>query len=554
MSSQDVKRFAREVQRKDATTESLQAAVPPEQPQLSSTSRKVTWKPPSYPWTSRCYSMGTMLILVICWEGQHLRDHILYGIVHYIFSVHTVEINEEDETRDNRTLLHLCAIHGNDRLTNILIGRGANMNVQDSGLRETPLHEAVNYRKINVVKVILSNTSDGVTLDTTLRNREGKTALDLAKECNQEGCVQLLLEHESAKDDECLIVRSENPSSGNSHSPASEGTLCPVASQPVATSAVAGSVAASQPVATPAAEGSVAASLAASPAVALLVASLLAAAAAASLASGASPIAAGLLAVAAAVVLAAVALSATASPVAAPIPAAAAASPVVLSPVSSAAASPVAPSAAAPEASPVALSPVSSAAAPPVTPPAAVSPVASPVASPPVAPAAASAATTEACVSVDSRSGGHGAGGSGHHSAVGSCVHGAELMSLGAIGGKTLEQIADWHAFVSSIEPFIGGKEGGDQIANCGKAAVQLVAPKYTNVYPNVLQSFHEMYKGNIRGPGKGENNLFCILLYLMQQRPSTTVQELFNLLADNAKHSRRHLFTEIKNAKYLEQ
>ncbi|XP_065187436.1 uncharacterized protein LOC135818042 [Sycon ciliatum] len=1252
MSSQEVEGFAREVRRRGATLESLQAAVPPEQPQLSSTSRKVTWKPSSSLWT-RCYSMGTMLLCVICFEGQHLRDEILYTIVHYIFSVHSVEMDEQDETHYNWTLLHHCALRGNDRLANILIGRGADVNVQDRVDRRTPLHEAVRWNKINVVKVMLSHDSDGVTLDTTLRDGGGRTALDLARERNHEGCVQLLVDHESAKEtkqlqagdtavlpsiseleaaeqeaarlggttvihflhvailgaarvgktsllkallekmhnenelstpgmrtsytttnisddcrfiecpdmpdalsrlyvitmmckpstsnhpqdkettqddreratagedpvagthagpmedsssssssssdkpamreeihktitgflnadrvkyisdrantpdytvitfrdlggqqvyqsvqplfmaknttfvatynssldlletlpkldefqvsrEECIeratlpanatrldqllgwldmlllntkadsstdqsaaddvfvvgcqsdrwnktdlpdpckllqekikgtpyqnlvwnetshfkidntrstgsaaqadelqrlreaivdrcqksqrnipvpwlrfcisihtlkqevswpwisfkeakfiakqvkavphdysdrqvqlllkycheaghlayfptfklkdtvilepqfildcvnafvymkperyitknevqryrsgfmteslarkalnkmfegqsycdhakawqavrassdgfklifeilewlsvlvivqdersaehefivpavvqdmgtvpqtpcscvfvslkhtncdelmrfpvflywqcvvevllkshkrssatlsrcsvrlrwnrdwpwlhlhytryglqvyveckgrhggsgkstldevraivltVVRkwglqvevistlpcpcgetsgeeclqhglstcrapscahaldastlvaedyplctrsnpdiqmireqamfwlgldqdacgklfdprsaslpSENPSSGNPHLPASEGTLCPVASQPVATSAVAdsvaasqpvatsavtgsvaasqpvatsaasgsvaasqpeatsaaaGSVAASQPVATSAASGSVVASLIASPAVALLVASLLAAAAA-SVASVASPIAAAL--VAAAAVLAAVALSAAASP---------------------------------------------------------------------VAPSSAAATTAEACASVDSRSGGHGARGSGHHSAGGSGVHDAEFMSLGAIGGKTLDQIADWHAFVSSIEPFIGGEEEGDERANCGKAAVQLVAPDLTNYYPNVLKSFHKMNKGNIRGPGKGENNLFCILLYLMQ-RPSTTVQELFNLLANNAKHSRRRLFRAIKNAKYLKQ
>ncbi|XP_065192220.1 uncharacterized protein LOC135823291 isoform X2 [Sycon ciliatum] len=70
---------------------------------------------------------------------------------------------------------------------------------------------------------------------------------------------------------------------------------------------------------------------------------------------------------------------------------------------------------------------------------------------------------SEACASVGSRSGGQGAGGSGHHSAGGSGVHDAEFMSLGAIGGKTLDQIANRHAFVSSIEPFIGGEEKGDE-------------------------------------------------------------------------------------------
>ncbi|XP_065191920.1 uncharacterized protein LOC135823013 [Sycon ciliatum] len=144
MSSQEVARFAQEVRRRGATLESLQAAVPPELPQLSSTSRKVTWKPSqylSYPsssssWTF-CYSMGE---------------------------------------------------------------------------RWTPLHWAVYRNKINVVKVMLSHDSDGVTLDTTLRDRldntvlddimltqTGRTAFDLARKHDHEGCVQLLVDHESAK-------------------------------------------------------------------------------------------------------------------------------------------------------------------------------------------------------------------------------------------------------------------------------------------------------------------------------------------------------------------
>ncbi|XP_065194350.1 uncharacterized protein LOC135825659 isoform X2 [Sycon ciliatum] len=199
MSSQDVEGFAVEVRRRDATTESLQAAVPPEQPQLSSTSRKVTWKPLSILGTL-CYSMGTMLLCVICSEGEHLRDEVLYTIVHYIFSVHSVEVNEQDETNGNWTLLHWCALHGNDRLANILIRRGADVNVQDSVLRFTPLHYAVYQKEINVVKVMLSHDSDGVTLDTTLRDSDGKTALDLARHHKHEGCVQLLVDHESAKE------------------------------------------------------------------------------------------------------------------------------------------------------------------------------------------------------------------------------------------------------------------------------------------------------------------------------------------------------------------
>ncbi|XP_065181186.1 uncharacterized protein LOC135811872 isoform X2 [Sycon ciliatum] len=150
-----------------------------------------------------------------------------------------------------------------------------------------------------------------------------------------------------------------------------------------------------------------------------------------------------------------------------------------------------------------------------------------------------------------SGSGGHGVSGSGRHGADGSGVHDSDFMSLGAIGEKTIDLIDDWSAFVSSMEPFIGGEEEGDERAKCGKAAVELVDPAHKNQYTTILRSFHEMKKGYIRGTGKGENNLFCILLYLMQ-RPATTVQQLFNLLAASAKHNRRRLFSTIKNAKYL--
>ncbi|XP_065192384.1 uncharacterized protein LOC135823464 [Sycon ciliatum] len=1215
MSSQVVKGFAREVRRRGATLESLQAAVPPEQPQLSSTSRKVTWKSSSLPyWRTRCYSMGTMLLLVICWEGQHLHDEILYTIVHYIFSVHSVEMDEQDETSLNWTLLHYCALRGNDRLANILIRRGADVNVQTSFLRQTPLHEAVDMNNINFVKVMLSHDSDGVTLDTTLRDSEGRTALDLARQKKNEGCVQLLVDHESAKEakqqqqagmepllivperklsvpiiriillgetdvgktslalslskkkierrenntstmgvdmstvvigddsndvqevitgtgsDEALIrqvatlirqgsrlqpescsspnscpstlspstASSNNSNNSNSssvhvhgdvleaitsrvtseqyvrdlshliannsmkvlriwdtagqdcfrvlhhmtfgaertsyvivynakrsikevadesnvrvhgehrpyagalpgqpslayvhdaletiHNNLPDGCSCRVflagchiderqthfaaaaaaadvtrsatfnaeldkerddiiqsiACQPFkhllkkediffidntvsgqegvaednqlialrqelcmqsqqqdsipmsrlletlsimelsvhpdlrapwiprhkveemlrrvnpnpaesvddmlafqhssgtalyypdseqlrenivikVTDVMKLSAALLQPCVTRndlgdehvslddiqrlhrgllsdkvalclwkkfcphlhplmlhresrnfyfrlmarldilcqagkvhshEEDGDVGDALFFMPAAAAaeklssprgatseemilsskdgchfphstflrLATSCLShynthhgthndaswantalskcamrlplpdkkwlvlrymkcgiglrveanslrykfreghgvavldmvhkqlesvltlankhlklkelvkcgcgtmnqhvlctlhgraeccrttpGTAATAAAQSRSNAAATCFHTVVSVELGSVPMcpaayyeghhaaqslpegalqfwkawkqneeycivlasnSSSCSPQAPATLVAAAAAPARVAPsavsavtsllaasaaASAAVASPIAASLFAATAS--APSPVSSA-SPSVASPSVASPsVASPsVAAPPVASAAASAMTTAgACTSVDSRSGGHGARGSGHHSAGGSGVHDAEFMSLGAIGGKTLDQIADWHAFVSSIEPFIGGEEEGDERANCGKAAVQLVAPEYTNYYRNVLKSFHEMKKGNIGGPGKGENNLFCILLYLMQ-RPSTTVQELFNLLADNAKHSRRRLFRAIKNAEYLKQ
>ncbi|XP_065177408.1 serine/threonine-protein phosphatase 6 regulatory ankyrin repeat subunit B-like [Sycon ciliatum] len=203
MSSEQVELFAEAVRQPGATMEDLQDAVPPEQPQLSSTSRKVRWESPfmtSYWGRKHCYSMGTMLLFVICSEGLHLGEDFLSTIVHYIFSVHSVEVNEEEATEDNWTLLHYCAAYGNDRLASILIGKGADVNAPGRrGMLWTPLHLAVNGARINVIKVMLSHDRDGVTLDTTLQDSGARTALDIAREYNQKGCVQLLVDHESAK-------------------------------------------------------------------------------------------------------------------------------------------------------------------------------------------------------------------------------------------------------------------------------------------------------------------------------------------------------------------
>ena len=78
MSSQDVEGFAVEVRRRDATTESLEAAVPPEQPQLSSASRKVTWESSSS-WKTCCYSMGVSRVLLysVCVWGGGVLWHLV---------------------------------------------------------------------------------------------------------------------------------------------------------------------------------------------------------------------------------------------------------------------------------------------------------------------------------------------------------------------------------------------------------------------------------------------------------------------------------------------
>ncbi|XP_065179854.1 ankyrin repeat and protein kinase domain-containing protein 1-like isoform X1 [Sycon ciliatum] len=161
--------------------------------------QKVRWTPPGYTFTSS-YTLGVTMIVVLCDCGEHLSDEMMQGLVDYILHFKSVDVNEEDDTSNNWTLLHQCVWTGNARLAKLLMERGACLNAQDSSTGWTPLHCAVILNKMNVVKVILSHDMDGVTLDTARLDIHGDTALDIAKQSGHDECVQLLTQHEADKE------------------------------------------------------------------------------------------------------------------------------------------------------------------------------------------------------------------------------------------------------------------------------------------------------------------------------------------------------------------
>ncbi|XP_065179850.1 protein phosphatase 1 regulatory subunit 16A-like [Sycon ciliatum] len=165
-----VKKFADAVSEKGRVMHEIWALVFNVLHLLHSTgAEKVRWTPPGgvIPYS---YTLGVTMIVVLCYCGEHLGDEMLQGLVDYILHFKTVDVNEEDKIMSNWTLLHHCAVPGNARLAKLLIERGACLNAQDSS-RWTPLHKAVFWNRINVVKVILSHDSDSVTLDTALPDR-----------------------------------------------------------------------------------------------------------------------------------------------------------------------------------------------------------------------------------------------------------------------------------------------------------------------------------------------------------------------------------------------
>ena len=72
-----------------------------------------------------------------------------------------------------------------------LVDAGADVNYRDSSTQETPLHAAVLHECVPAVKMLLE-----MHPDLTLRNREDKTALDIAREVSNEE-IEDLLTHQS---------------------------------------------------------------------------------------------------------------------------------------------------------------------------------------------------------------------------------------------------------------------------------------------------------------------------------------------------------------------
>ena len=77
-------------------------------------------------------------------------------------------------------LLHVAAQTGNRVMSEILISHGADVNAIEFTENWTPLMMAVLNNQIEIVRILLKNHADPL-----LRDREGNTAVDLAKSYHQ---------------------------------------------------------------------------------------------------------------------------------------------------------------------------------------------------------------------------------------------------------------------------------------------------------------------------------------------------------------------------------
>jgi len=113
---------------------------------------------------------------------------------------------------DGWTPLHMASYNGRIEIVKTLLSSGANINIIDNNDGWTPLYMASWKGHIDIVETLLSSDAD-----INIKTNEGKTALEIAKECKKNEIVKLLEEEterrkrkeERIREEEILIKCEE---------------------------------------------------------------------------------------------------------------------------------------------------------------------------------------------------------------------------------------------------------------------------------------------------------------------------------------------------------
>ncbi|WP_413943450.1 ankyrin repeat domain-containing protein [Bdellovibrio sp. HCB-162] len=88
---------------------------------------------------------------------------------------------------DNSDTLLIRSASGNLGTTKLILEKNGNLINKTNKLGETALMKSIEFRYNDITKLLLANGAN-----TKLKNKDGKTALDIAKESNNEEAIKLL--------------------------------------------------------------------------------------------------------------------------------------------------------------------------------------------------------------------------------------------------------------------------------------------------------------------------------------------------------------------------
>lgn len=123
--------------------------------------------------------------------AQQQRNKQLYEAVTWgnygnarLALVFGANVNHQERTGTQLTPLHAAAITGNQKISILLMKKGANLNAVDTA-GNTPLMRAVKNKQSQIYKLFLQAGAE-----TAIANKQGKTALMLAQEYGNEEAIK----------------------------------------------------------------------------------------------------------------------------------------------------------------------------------------------------------------------------------------------------------------------------------------------------------------------------------------------------------------------------
>ena len=89
-----------------------------------------------------------------------------------------------------RTALQWAVVYHKTDVTQLLLSRGADVNKRSGLHRQTALHKAASNNSTDVIEVLLKHGAS-----TNIKDRNGRTPIDVARAMNREVAVRLLERH-----------------------------------------------------------------------------------------------------------------------------------------------------------------------------------------------------------------------------------------------------------------------------------------------------------------------------------------------------------------------